>query len=201
MDSHNKLIIQFDPKGNGQAVNCNNQAVMQTMEGLWVMKQNPNNPWIWKKLQSPNIHQAREVTTNYLIYVFSKKISDTHLAVTSNRCQLQNCVRFNTLEHFEGNLFVQDMGDSLALTEYKKLITTLISNNDFCYTDIKLHQDRFLDKESHVIKFNSSQRPCQPIFPERVIKSLEGLLLSQEARLMITQVEKKFSYRKFELQL
>ena len=50
-----------------------------------------------------------------------------------------------------------------------------------------------LDKESHIIKFNSSMRPCSPKFPRTVIKSLEGLFLSQEPNLMKVDVEQNYS--------
>ena len=71
MDETNKLIIQFDNKGAGAVVNCNGQAVMQTISGLWVTARNANKPWIWSKLTTPNIHQAFETSYNYLIYTFT----------------------------------------------------------------------------------------------------------------------------------
>ena len=102
----------------------------------------------------------------------------------SNQCRLKHRIRFDTLEHFEGNIFIRDMGDSLALNECKKVIMTLSADSEYCYTHIKLYPSGYLDKENDIIKFNSIQRPCEPNFPRTVIKTQEGLFLSQEPNLM-----------------
>ena len=80
------MVIQFesDDKQSNTIVKCNNQIIMQSKEGLWVTERNPKSPWIWKKLQSPNIHQVFEVSFNFFIYTFSEKITSSHNEITSN---------------------------------------------------------------------------------------------------------------------
>ena len=65
---------------------------------------------------------TRNCTDNYLIYTFSRKIANTHVAVQSNQCQLQNKICFDQLEHTEGNIFVRDPGNALAITTCKRSI-------------------------------------------------------------------------------
>ena len=72
------MVVRFSEKDDDAVVHCNGQSIMQTMEGLWVTERNEKKPWSWKKLQSPNLHQAFEVQINYLIYTFSTKITSTH---------------------------------------------------------------------------------------------------------------------------
>ena len=106
---------------------------MQSLERLWISEQKAGTKLPLNTIQVPNMHQAMETTTNYLIYIFSKKISDSHNAVMSNQCRLQNRIRFDTLEHFEGNFFIRDIGDSLVLTKCKLVIATLRTNSEYCY--------------------------------------------------------------------
>ena len=193
LDSHNKLIIRFDPDGNGKVVKCNDQIIMQSLEGLWLTTRKPDNPWIWKRLQTPNLHQTLEVSINYLIYIFTKKIADNHKDVTSNRCRLQNRIRSDSLEHLDENLFVKDLGDSLVLLECKRAVMTLKSNSEICYKDIQLDPHGFLDKENHLVKFNSSQRPCRSENPQLIIKTLDGEFLSQEPSLKNVVVNRNYS--------
>ena len=84
-----------------------------------------------------NIHQAFEVQFNYLIYTFSNKIASTHSELQTNRCRFQNRLRSDSLEHLEGDLFIRDLGDSLALTKCKKNTVILsVKNNQFCLTSL-----------------------------------------------------------------
>ena len=93
---------------------------MQTMEGLWVTKRDERNLGL-EKLQTPNLHQALEVQINYLIYTFSTKITSTHQEMETNRCRLQNRLHSDLFEHLEGDFFVRDLGDSLAITQCKHI--------------------------------------------------------------------------------
>ena len=129
---------------------------MQAISGLWVTRRNANMPWIWSKLTTPNIHQAFETSYNYLIYTFTEKIASTHTAVETNQCRLQNQIRSNDFEHLEGNLFLRNLGDSMALSHCKKTTVTINRNNTYCYNDVKLTNGYFLDKNTHLLKFNSS---------------------------------------------
>ena len=38
----------------------------------------------------------------------------------------------------------------------------------------------FLDKETHIVKFNSTSRPCVPQFPLAIIQTLKGEFVSVE---------------------
>ena len=130
---------------------------------------------------------------NYLLYTFSNQIANTYTTVEQNRCKLQNRLRYDTFEHLEGDRFVKDLGDSLAVTTCKKTLVSLSQKNNQCFQDVSLTNGFFLDKQTHVIKFNSSSRPCFPRFPESIIKTLEGDFVAQEPTLHSVQVFRNFS--------
>ena len=152
-----------------------------------------NPVWMYNKLTTPNMHQIFQVTINYLIYTFSRKIKDTHIAVKSNQCKLQNKIRTNHYEHIDGNIFVRDLGNALALTACKKSIMRLKTNSNLCYNDIILEGGAFLDKENLVVKFNSSTRPCYPKFPNTIVKTTEGEFFAQEPNFMTVHIEKNIT--------
>ena len=193
LDPHNKIVIRFSDKNDGAVVQCNSQTIMQTLEGLWVTERDPMKIWTWKKLQTPNLHQALEVQINYLIYTFTTKLSSTHQEMETNRCRLQNRLHSDSYEHLEGDFFVRDLGDSLALTQCKQHSVSLKSDSKFCYHDIPLQRGYFLDKETHVIKFNSTSRPCVPKFPLAIIQTLEGEFVSLEPDVHTVTVTKNKS--------
>ena len=93
----------------------------------------------------------------------------------------------------ENNLFIRDLGDTIALTECRKTIVSLKVDNKLCYNDIKLNEEGYLNKESHVILFNSSTRPCYKHFPHTVIKTLDGNYVAQEPSLFKVEVQQNVS--------
>ena len=193
MDEHNKMVILFDPNDNGAVLHCNGHTIMETLEGLYVTRRNQNSPWLWNKLKTPSIHQAFEVQYNYLIYTFTNKISLSHSELETNRCRLQNRIRSDTLEHLEGNTFIRDLGDSLALTFCQKTTVTLKAQNSQCYKDVPLENGYFLDRETHVLRFNSSARPCYASFPQAVIRTLGGAYVTFEPNLQTITVSRNYS--------
>ena len=90
-------------------------------------------------------------------------------------------------------MFLRDLGNSMALTHCKKTTVPLSPNNTYCYHDIKLQNGYFLDIQNHVLKFNSSTRPCQPNFPYAIIKTLSGAFVSAEPNLMSVHVDSNVS--------
>ena len=85
-----------------------------------------------------------------------EKISDTHTEIKSTRCRLQNSIRSHSFEHLEGALFTRDMGDAIVLYECRSAIMQLSRSDKLCYNDVKLTGSGFIDRETHVIKFNSN---------------------------------------------
>ena len=118
----------------------------QTAEGIWVsgrlVSKNPFKAITaiqkWNITDMPDLCQMMEVSTNYLIYSFHNRLSLTHNSIRSTQCRFQNRLKLNTNEHIEGNSFLRDLGDSIALTKCRQITVPLATNITLCYQDIKL---------------------------------------------------------------
>ena len=75
----------------------------------------------------------------------------------------------------------------------KEYIAPLSRKNKFCYSDVRLEGGGFINKENHVFKFNSSQRPCNKDFPLSIIKTIGGNFVSQEPDLMSIEVMNNYT--------
>ena len=120
-----------------------------------------------------------EVSTNFIIYSINNKLSLTHNSIKTTQCKFKNRLRLDTYEHIEDNTFIRDLGDSIALTKCKQLIVPLDTNSTICFQDIKLANNLgFIDRETHILKRNSSLRACKPQFSENLIKTTDNFLHS-----------------------
>ena len=70
----------------------------------------------------------------------------------TNRCRLQNRLHSDSFEHLEGDFFVRDLGDSLAITQCKQHSVSLKSDSKLCYHDIPLEGGYFIGQETHIVK-------------------------------------------------
>ena len=118
-------------------------------------------------------------STNYLIYSINNKLSLTHNSIKTTQCRFQNRLRLNTYKHIEDNTFIRDLGDSIALMKCRQLIVPLATNSTICFQDIKLANNLgFIDRETHILKRNSSIRACNLQFPENLIKTTDNFFIA-----------------------
>ena len=103
---------------------CDDRKIYHTEEGIWVSDRPTTKDLYkaitaeskWNMTKTPGLHQMMEVSTNFLIYSINKKLSLTHNSIKTTQCRIKNRLQFETYEHIEDNIFIRDLGDSLALT-------------------------------------------------------------------------------------
>ena len=85
---------------------------------------------------------------------------------------------------------MKDLGDTVSISTCQQVIVPLEVNNTICYQDVKLANSQgFIDKETHIIKRNSSIRMYNKHFHENIVKTTEGQFITFEPNLASTQVK------------
>ena len=149
VDFTNKILLQFSE--NPPSVSCYDNIVFQSLEGLWVTHRGAKGKSaniLWKPLRSASLHAIFEVTNNYLLFITSRELKNSHTDIESYRCRLQNNDRSN-LVHIQDNKFIRNIGDALALLECTTKFVTISTNNSVCYSHIKINEGGFLDASTH----------------------------------------------------